>query len=314
MDNAKVYNLLPTFERNVTDYIKKHNLTNEDFAQEIGCSRSTVSQIVNGNYTSKASDTRDKIIEYLREKGEYSDVSKLELLFNSRSDFFSTEDTKNILGICKSCQELQALGVIVGNSGYGKTFALKQYAKRPNICYIECDDSMSCRDLIEAIERQIGIPSSYGSMWKRVNEIRDYFNSNKGYLLIIDEADKLITKYAQKKMEILRGIYDQSDVGLIVAGEPNLESKLRGYLARFANRVDFYDNLKGLSKDEVRGFLRDYNFTEEAMKEMIKRATNSQNGCFRLLDRTLKNILRLASSGEEIDIEFIRRTSKMMML
>ena len=39
---------------------------------------------------------------------------------------------------------------------------------------------------------------------RRVHGIRDFFNTNKGYLLIIDEADKLVSKYTQKKMEILR--------------------------------------------------------------------------------------------------------------
>ena len=52
-------------------------------------------------------------------------------------------------------------------------------------------------------------------------------------------------------MEILRGIFDQSNVGIVIAGEPRLETELKGNLARFANRMDFYYKLKGLSKNEV---------------------------------------------------------------
>lgn len=51
---------------------------------------------------------------------------------------------------------------------------------------------------------------------------------------VIDEADKLINKYTQKKMEILRGIFDQSDVGIVIAGEPRLETELKSSLTRFA--------------------------------------------------------------------------------
>lgn len=65
------------------------------------------------------------------------------------------------------------------------------------------------------------------------------------------EKCKLINKYTQKKMEILRGIFDQSNVGIVIAGEPRLETELKGNLARFANRMDFYYKLKGLSKNEV---------------------------------------------------------------
>ena len=99
------------------------------------------------------------------------------------------------------------LGIIVGKSGQGKTHALKKYAELPRVAYIECDDTMACRDLVEAIENGIGLPKGYGgTIWSRVNRIREFFNTNEGFLLIIDEADKLINKYTQKKMEILRGI------------------------------------------------------------------------------------------------------------
>ena len=103
------------------------------------------------------------------------------------------------------------------------------------MAYIECDDTMSSRDLVEAIERSIGLPNGYGTIWRRVNGIREFFNTNKGYLLIIDEADKLVSKYTQKKMEILRAVFDQSDVGLVIAGEPKLEAQIKTYLVRWTS-------------------------------------------------------------------------------
>ena len=133
---------------------------------------------------------------------------------------------------------------------------------------------------------------------------------------MIDEADKLINKYTQKKMEILRGIFDQSNVGIVIAGEPRLETELKGNLARFANRMDFYYKLKGLSKNEVVDYLEGYEVDEAAMGEMISRATNTQSGCFRLLDRTLNNVLRiLKQKGEtRITMKIVSEASNMMML
>ena len=122
---------------------------------------------------------------------------------------------------------------------------------------------MSSRDLVEAIERSIGLPNGYGTIWRRVNGIREFFNTNKGYLLIIDEADKLVSKYTQKKMEILRAVFDQSDVGLVIAGEPKLEAQIKTYLVRMANRVDFYASLRGLSPSEVEGYLTDFQIEPE---------------------------------------------------
>ena len=95
--------------------------------------------------------------------------------------FYESRDALKVLGVCQSCQEYIGLGIVVARSGYGKTYSLRQYAKLPRVAYIECDDTMSSRDLVEAIEKSLGIPSGYGTIWRRVNGIRDFFNTNKGY-------------------------------------------------------------------------------------------------------------------------------------
>ena len=218
--------------------------------------------------------------------------------------------------IVEKVKEYIGLGIVVARSGYGKTYALRQYAKLSRVAYIECDDTMSSRDLVEAIERSIGLPNGYGTIWRRVNGIREFFNTNKGYLLIIDEADKLVSKYTQKKMEILRAVFDQSDVGLVIAGEPKLEAQIKTYLVRMANRVDFYASLRGLSPSEVEGYLTDFQIEPEALVELKARACNMQTGCFRLLDRTLSNVRRiLKETGEEtVTVKTIAQASSMMML
>ena len=234
-----------------------------------------------------------------------------------KAEYFESRDYVHTIGVCQMCQEQQGLGIIVGKSGFGKTHTLKNYAKLPRVAYIECDDTMACRDLVEAIEQELGIPRGYGgTTWSRVNRIREFFNTNEGYLLIIDEADKLISKYTQKKMEILRGIYDQSSVGIVIAGELKLEAEIKGSLARFANRMDFYYKLKGLTKQEVVDYLEGFEVDEAAIGEFISRATNSQNGCFRLLDRTLNNVIRLLKERDEtkVTLKIMSEASNMMML
>ena len=102
----------------------------------------------------------------------------------------------------------------------------------------------------------------------------------------------------------------------MIAGEPRLESELKGNLARFANRMDFYYKLRGLSKNEVMDYLEGYEVDDAAMAEMISRAMNPQSGCFRLLDRTLNNVLRiLKARGEQrITLKIVSEASSMMML
>lgn len=311
----KLCGLSETVLRNVSNYIEKNGLTKEQLSNEVGISRPVLSKVMNGKYDGNIANVEATIIEFLKAKGEYTDILPVQTKkIVEVPTFYKTNDAANIIGICKAAQEQSGLGIIVGKSGVGKTYTLKQYSKLSKTCYIECDDTMSVKDLVEAIQRSIGIPSSSGTVWKRLETIKDFFSVNMGYLLIIDEADKLINKDTQKKLELLRAIFDQSNVGLVIAGEPRLEIMIKTYLNRFANRIDFYTKLSGLSKEEVKSYLEYFNITEDAANELVARATESQVGCFRLLDRTLKNIFRIIDKNEEITSEIIYKASNMMML
>ncbi|ADY54889.1 transcriptional regulator, XRE family [Syntrophobotulus glycolicus DSM 8271] len=319
---AKAYTgEIKTLADKVNEYIKREGKTITDLASTINYSRTTVSRYLSGKYDSDATELEAKLTAFLAEvTGEELVAATAErakvVNFTKRKSFFESRDAQNIIGVCNSCQEYIGLGIVVGKSGFGKTHALKYYSKMPRVAYIECDDTMSSRDLVESIERALGIPTTYGTIWKRVNGIREFFNVNRGYLLIIDEADKLISKYTQKKMEILRAIFDQSDVGMVIAGEPKLEAQIKSYLTRFANRVDFYASLKGLSGKEVDNFLEGYEVEEDALAELKSRACNHQTGCFRLLDRTLNNVFRIMKERGEsrITLTIINQASNMMML
>lgn len=301
----------------VNAYITRTGTSIAALAKAVNYSRPTVSRYLAGKYDSDATELEARLVEYLNENsGEMINFpSTQEAVISQRPKFFESRDAKAVLGVCQSCQDYIGLGIVVGRSGYGKTYTLKQYAKLSRVAYIECDDTMSSRDLVEAIEKALGLPNGYGTIWKRVNGIRDFCNTNKGYLIIIDEADKLVSKYTQKKMEILRAIYDQADVGIVIAGEPKLEAQIKSYLARMANRVDFYVALKGLSASEVEAFLTGFEIEENALAELKARACNLQTGCFRLLDRTLNNVARIVQgSNERITLKTIEQASGMMML
>lgn len=325
MEAVNTYKKEVTLRERVLDILSEMKMTKAELALRIKYSRSAVSQYLSNKYNSDPSEIEARLTEFVQAYEEntgqddvvqYAKGGVLPTV-KPKIEYFESRDFIQTIGVCKACQENMALGIIVAKSGYGKTHSLKKYAKMPRVAYIECDDTMACRDLVEAIENQIGMPKGAGgTIWSRVNRIRDFFNANEGYLLIIDEADKLINKYTQKKMEIIRGIFDQSDVGIVIAGEPKLEAEIKGNLARFANRMDFYYKQKGLSEQEVRDYLEGYDIEDAAMMEFISRAQNAQTGCFRLLDRTLSNVLRiLKDSGQtKVTMKIVSQASNMMML
>ena len=126
----------------------------------------------------------------------------------------------------------------------------------------------------------------------------------------------MLSRNTQKTIEVIRSLYDRSEFGLVMAGEPALENMIKNYLPRLANRIDCYIKLQGLTGDEVRAYLQNWDITEEAMAEIIFRATNQRTGCYRLLDRTMQNVMRVLAARNESKItkDVITEASAMMML
>jgi DNA transposition AAA+ family ATPase len=115
-------------------------------------------------------------------------------------------------------------------------------------------------------------------------------------LIIIDEADRLKTA----SLEQVRGIFDQSDLGMVLIGMPGLEKRLARY-AQLYSRVGFVHAFRPLSKVQVRDLLQrkwspsgvalpEEGLTDEATLAAIIRVTG---GNFRLLHRLLTQIARI---------------------
>lgn len=314
MEALNTYKAEKTLAEQLTKRLAELKMTKAEAAMRMNYSRAAVSQYLNGKYASDPTELERRIREFLLQSEDTRKQSTGKL--RKKTEFYESRDAVQTIGICRACQDNTALGVIVAKSGYGKTHSLRRYARMPRVVYIEGNETMNCKDIVRRLESKIGMQRSYGSIDERTERIIDFFNVNEGYLIIIDEADKLVNKYTQKKIELFRSITDAAPVGLVLAGEPILESLLRTYDARFANRMDFYYKLKGLSKQEVMDYLEGYETDEAALGEMISRATNAQSGCFRLLDRTLNNVLRLLQQkGEtQITMQVVSEASNMMML
>lgn len=322
MEALRTYNTESTLAEQMNERLKELKMTKAEAALRMNYSRPALSQYLGGKYASDPTEIEKKIREFLEQTGgalssqDGGAKGGATMPLRKKVQYFESRDYVQTIGVCSSCQSNVALGIIVARSGYGKTHALKKYATMPRVVYIEGNETMNCKDIVRRIEGKIGMQRSYGSIDERTEKIIDFFNINEGYLIIMDEADKLINKYTQKKIELLRNITDGARVGLVLAGEPVLESLLRTYDNRFANRMDFFYKLGGLSKGEVADYLEGYDIDDAAMGEMVSRATNTQSGCFRLLDRTLNNVLRiLKQKGESrITLKVVSEASSMMML
>jgi len=335
MEALKTYATEKTLREKVNETLRELKMNNQEVALKINYSRSAVSRYLNGKYDSDSTGIEKAFEDFLEEAGIHLEKQILSVKgknttivstapnnsiivkpIKEKVQYFESRDYIQVIGVCQACQENQGLGIVIGKSGYGKTHALRKYAALQRVVYIEGNETMNCKDIIRRIENKIGAPRNYGSIDERMERIIEFFNINQGYLLIMDEADKLINKYTQKKIELLRNISDSSHLGIVIAGEPVLESLLKGYDVRFANRMDFYYKMRGLLKKEVEAYLEEYEIEDNALTEFVARANNNQSGCFRLLDRTLNNVIRiLKERGQtKVTMKIMSEASHMMML
>lgn len=320
---------MSTLIQRLNDYMRETNETITDVAKKLDLNRTTLSKYLSGSYEGDNVKIDNKIIAFLEtmepaSTGECNVTNDSEVVNTDivNRGFLRSQDANMIMAVAKACQDEHLLGCIVGKSGLGKTYTLKMYSQFDNVVYIECDDSMNGRDLLSAIEEGIGLPEGKGSKHKRIKELKNFFRVNPGYLIIIDEADKLINRDTISKLEILRtlhdstdkGVTDESTVGIVISGEPKLEALIKNYNERFANRIDQRYKLEGLTREDVINYVKGLDVTDRALEELISRATNTRNGCFRLLRRTMKNVKRILAGRTKITLDVIKEASEMMML
>ena len=131
-ERTTIYTNISPLAQRVNNYIQTQHSSIAAVAKDIGYSRTTVSRYLTGKYDSNPNDLESKLTDFLtRQTGEAVDLTtplaKSEGKTWQTPVFFESRDAKAVLGVCQSCQEYIGLGIVVARSGYGKTYALRQY-------------------------------------------------------------------------------------------------------------------------------------------------------------------------------------------
>ena len=305
-----------------TVYIANNKLNRTEFAKLVNFSRSAVSQYLEGKYSSNPANIEAAIRRFFASIGEEAPQTVASFPAKQTAagltpGFIHSHDARNVFGVCRACQEDQLIGVVTGQSGFGKSFSLKQYAKLPRVAYVASNVFWGPRNMVKRIELALGIePPKVGGVDDHIAAIVEFFEQNPGYLLIIDEADKLISKYAAQKLYMLQTIYDNAPVGIILAGLPKLAPQLAAYLPEVENRAIYGCELRGLNAAEVDEYLSQYDIEERALEELHGRAYGKRKSCFRLLAHTVNAVIKdlCESRQNTVTMEIYNRATANMLI
>jgi DNA transposition AAA+ family ATPase len=209
-------------------------------------------------------------------------------------------------------QDEADIAVITGEAGAGKTTALLQYAKESfSALLVDVDPSFSKVVLMAEIAHALGVEDKGG-----MNAVIDRVIKalmGRDAVLIIDEADYL----SEGSLELVRRIIcDKAHTGVVLAGLPTLEYKLRNLSnnhEQINSRVGCLLKLGKLKKADAEKIISGVwsGLPGETIDAFVKGAGGSARTLTKLMGRTHQ--LMSMNRQEKPDTELIAAAGELLM-
>lgn len=166
-----------------------------------------------------------------------------------------TADFNSVLALCDSARKNHMMFGLTGDTGMGKSTALRAYCVRPYVYYHYISPTTQVRTFLTSLLREMGV-NFYGNTDDMLNMVAEELNSQPDPLLIIDESGKINTRL----MLCLHSLRDKTllNAGIVLAGMPAFKNGLikqvskgtNGY-SEFYRRINLWHELKGLTAAEI---------------------------------------------------------------
>ncbi|MBP0904171.1 AAA family ATPase [Mariniflexile gromovii] len=259
----------------VEDFLKKKDISQNQMAELLEVSPATVTNLLKENW----------------EKLNESMLMKIRSFFSVKK--WVAIETANYTAIqdrCLEAREQNKMIGIVGFSGSGKTFALRQYFEtNANTYLVTCSRSMRTKQFLSEILRALGV-SWLASDHEMTKRIIDELNKKSNPLLIIDEASKLSANSLMYIQDIWDGIEDNG--GIVLAGVEYLLSNIKKAadknkigMPEFYGRVNQWQELTEPTRGEINTLCEHNNVTDQKVIKALYRLGN-----YRLVRNAINNL------------------------
>jgi len=237
---------LSNFRFEVNEFRKDTFLTQNKLAERADVTASLLSQVLGGRYRGNRDEVINKVLAYIRKEKSNLQKKIKSIPFVETSIFEKICDILNIADIDKK------IVVLTGDTGIGKSFALREYCKQtPSAILISVDDSYRydtpIRDIAEKLK--LDTRGNIDRVMKRVVEAL----KDTGRMLIIDEAERL----PLKGLSILRSLHDKTGIPIAIVGLQKLYDDIivRNDMRQVYSRMQ-WAKLDKLSKKDVSDIIK----------------------------------------------------------
>lgn len=286
------------------EYLERCGISQNKASQVMGISSGMLSAYKSGTYKGNTTELENKIQAWLeREKNR---KSKMQMPFCELST------TNKIFRVIQTAHEESDIAVIVGHAGVGKTTAIKAYCDKYDTAFlIEVDTTFTKTVLIRELARAINIDVK-GNVAELTQRIIRKLKSMDA-VLIFDEADYL----AENQLELIRRIcHDKSECGVVLAGLPRLEYKIKGNYKdheQLASRAGFLLHVDKLTKNDAKILIK--SVWDLSNDDIIAEFFRAAGGSIRSLNKLMKLVWKImgANQATEPALEYIKEAASLLM-
>lgn len=205
--------------------MEEKGLSLASISRALGMSTAAISQYLAGIYPGNVAKIDDSVKGFLQRASEKASSGRKRKL-----DFYLTSQAKRYFEVARTAHLEGVMGLLIAESGLGKTTAGKEYARRNSDCiFIEADMGYTARVLFREIckglkiEPKPNVGAYAGSLHEMLEAVVERLRGS-GRLIIIDEAEHL----PYRGLELLRRVHDKAEAGILLVGMPRLLNNLTG--------------------------------------------------------------------------------------
>jgi DNA transposition AAA+ family ATPase len=281
-------------KKRINKMLDEGTITLGDLKKATGYERSTISQVLSGKYQASEDNIVNGLENFLNE-------------WDYRWNLCNTTGFKAVQKVLELTSKCRELAVITGNSGVGKTEAVRYYSMlNEHAAYVVMNKAITAKELLDQILFALGEATPGGSLNERLTAIKRSLQ-RRFRMIIVDEADLLQVRH----LEILRAIFDNGSCAMVLIGLPRLlmlltrGQTLKENLAQLYSRVGFRRDITPPRREDVEMICErhGFKFSRQFINDMMGWIHNS--GELRTMDKLLERSKLFAEMGET-DEERIR--------
>lgn len=286
------------FIQQIRSYLATQNISQSQFARQIGVSAGALSSYLNGSYKGNNAEIEQKITAH------FQLLESKQREFVEAPLFIETATARQIFKSCEFAQIAKCLVPIYGASGVGKTKAIQHFTEqhKGNVWLVTASPSRSSlSEILYEIALELGIndiPRRKGMLSRLISK---KMKGTEG-LLIIDEADHL----PYEALEELRIIQEEVDIGLVLVGNDKVYTRMKGGVrhddayARLWSRMAKRTAIHKVKKQDVSVIAKAWGLEQDEEALKVMHAITETGGGLRILTQTLRLAGMVAKGANQL--------------